>query len=246
MLNIVLPIAGRGSRFSAVGYVQPKPLIPVLGKPMIAFVVANLRPRRSHRFIFLALREHQEQWGVASILETAAPGCKIVWVDAVTQGAACTVLLAQDLIDNDQPLMIANTDQFVATDIDTYLAVGDGMDGLIMTFPAQDPKWSYVRRDVQGAVVEVVEKQVVSHEATVGIYNFARGSDFVAAAHAMVASDLRVNGEFYVAPTYNQLIAQGQSIGTFQIGAEGVGMHGLGTPDDLERFLRTAQHQEQA
>jgi dTDP-glucose pyrophosphorylase len=244
MLNIVLPIAGRGSRFSAVGYAQPKPLIPVLGQPMVAFVVDNLRPRRDHRFIFLALREQQAQWDIASTLEAAAPGCQIVWVDAVTQGAACTVLLAQDHIDNDQPLMIANTDQFVATDIDAYLAAGDGLDGLIMTFPAQDSKWSFVRRDAHGAVVEVVEKQVVSNEATVGIYNFARGADFVAAAKGMVAADLRVNGEFYVAPTYNQLIARGQSIGTFQIGAEGVGMHGLGTPDDLERFLRMAQHKE--
>jgi dTDP-glucose pyrophosphorylase len=245
MLNIVLPIAGRGSRFAQAGYVQPKPLIPVLGQPMIAFVVNNLRPSRAHQFIFLALREHQEKWDIASTLVRAAPGCNIVWVDSVTEGAACTVLLAREHIDNERPLMIANTDQFVDVDIDAYLAEGDRLDGLIMTFPAQDPKWSFVRRDTHGSVVEVVEKQVVSNEATVGIYNFARGYDFVAAAQDMVAADLRVNGEFYVAPAYNQLIAKGQSIGTFKIGAEGVGMHGLGTPDDLERFLRAAQHKEQ-
>jgi dTDP-glucose pyrophosphorylase len=241
MLNIVLPIAGRGSRFAKVGYAQPKPLIPVLGQPMIAFVVDNLRPRRDHRFIFLALREHQTQWDIASTLERAAPGCRIVWVDAVTEGAACTVLLAQAHIDNAQPLMVANTDQFVDTDINAYLAAGDGRDGLIMTFPANDPKWSFVRKNAQGAVVEVVEKQVVSNEATVGIYNFARGSDFVAAARNMIARDLRVNGEFYVAPTYNQLIAQGQAIATFAIGPEGQGMHGLGTPEDLELFLARSQ-----
>jgi len=239
VLNIVLPIAGRGSRFAAAGYPQPKPLIPVRGKPMIELVVENLRPARAHRVIFVALREHLERWDVASVLTRAAPGCAIVPVDAVTEGAACTVLLAQKWIDNDDPLMIANTDQFVVVDLDRYLAESDvaGCDGLIMTFAASDPKWSYVRKDVGGGIVEVVEKHVVSNEATVGIYNFRRGGDFVRAAKSMIARDLRVNGEFYVAPTYNQLIHEGAAIRSYAIESEGVGMHGLGTPEDLQRFL---------
>lgn len=242
MLNIVLPIAGRGSRFAAAGYAQPKPLIPVRGKPMIELVVENLRPARAHRVIFVALREHLERWDIGSVLRRIAPGCAIVPVDAVTEGAACTVLLAEALIDNGDPLMIANTDQFVVVDLDRYLAQsgdagGEGCDGLIMTFAASDPKWSYVRKDGEGRIVEVVEKQVVSNEATVGIYNFRRGGDFVRAAKSMVAQDLRVNGEFYVAPTYNQLIREGALIRSYAIDGEGVGMHGLGTPEDLQRFL---------
>lgn len=239
MLNIVLPIAGRGSRFAAAGYAQPKPLIPVRGRPMIELVVENLRPARAHRVVFVALREHLERWDIGSVLARAAPGCAIVPVDTVTEGAACTVLLAEALIDNDDPLMIANTDQYVVVDLDRYLAASDGAGcgGLIMTFAASDPKWSYVRKDAAGRIVEVVEKQVVSSEATVGIYNFRRGGDFVRAAKSMIARDLRVNGEFYVAPAYNQLIREGADIRSYAIEGEGVGMHGLGTPDDLQRFL---------
>jgi dTDP-glucose pyrophosphorylase len=239
VLNIVMPIAGRGSRFVQAGYSQPKPLIPVHGRPMIQFVVDNLRPSRPHHFIFLALREHLEQWNIGDTLKQAAPGCSIVVVDQVTEGAACTVLLAQQLIDDDAPLMIANTDQYVAAPVDRYLADTDtrGVDGLIMTFPASDPKWSFVRKNAAGDVIEVVEKKVVSNEATVGIYNFSRGADFVRAAHAMIAKDLRVNGEFYVAPVYNELIEAGMKIRSYEIGAEGVGMFGLGTPPDLEAFL---------
>ena len=239
MLNIVLPIAGRGSRFAVAGYTQPKPLIPVHGRPMIELVAENLRPARAHRVIFIALREHLEHWDIASVLSCAAPGCAIVAVDSVTEGAACTVLLAAEHIDNDEPLMIANTDQFVVVDLENYLARAEapGCDGLIMTFAASDPKWSYVRRDGAGRIVEVVEKQAVSREATVGIYNFRRGRDFVRAARRMIAADLRVNGEFYVAPTYNQLIGEGATIRSFAIEGEGVGMHGLGTPEDLQRFL---------
>lgn len=239
MLNIVLPIAGRGSRFAVAGYPQPKPLIPVRGRPMIELVVENLRPARAHRVIFVALREHLEQWDIGSVLARAAPGCAIVPVDTVTEGAACTVLLAEALIDNGDPLMIANTDQFVVVDLDCYLAESDsaGCEGLIMTFAASDPKWSYIRKDGDGRIVEVVEKQVVSNEATVGIYNFRRGRDFVRAARRMIAADLRVSGEFYVAPAYNQLIREGALIRSFAIEGEGVGMHGLGTPEDLQRFL---------
>jgi NDP-sugar pyrophosphorylase family protein len=238
-LNIVIPMAGRGSRFADAGYDVPKPLISVHGKPMIEWVVENLRPSRPHRFVFLCLAEHVRRYGMAARLAEIAPGCEIVTVDGVTEGAACTVLLARELIDTDAPLMAANSDQWVESDIDDYLRRSDdpALAGLIMTMWADHPKWSYVRLDDRGDVVEVVEKEVVSNEATVGIYNFARGSDYVRAADAMIARGLRVNGEFYVAPTYNQLIAEGSSVGFENIGCVEDGMYGLGTPVDLEAFL---------
>jgi NDP-sugar pyrophosphorylase family protein len=237
VLNIVVPMAGRGSRFADAGYTLPKPLIPVLGFPMIQVVISNLRPSIPHRFHFLLLREHAEHYQVDQKLRAWAPGCSLVYVDQVTEGAACTVLLARDLIDNDDPLMIANCDQYVDVDMDRYLASGQSASGLIMTMWADDRKWSFVRFDGSGRVVEVVEKQVVSNEATVGIYNFGRGRDFVRAADAMIRQDLRVNNEFYVAPVYNELIRDGLHPEIFNIGKAGDGMYGIGTPADLEDFL---------
>jgi NDP-sugar pyrophosphorylase family protein len=238
-MNIVIPMAGRGSRFASVGYDLPKPLIDVGGQPMIARVVENLRPSRPHRFVFLVLQEHLNAYDVAPTLDRLAPGCVIIPVSSVTEGAACTVLLARDVIDSNEPLMIANSDQWIDFDIDGYLTSLDegNLDGLIMTMWADHPKWSYVRFAENGNVREVVEKEVVSNSATVGIYNFARGADYVWAADEMISRDQRVSGEFYVAPTYNALIEHGARIGTVDVGAAGAGMYGLGTPEDLAEFL---------
>jgi len=238
MLNIVIPMAGRGSRFQKEGFKLPKPLIPVCGRPMIQRVIENLRPLRHHRFIFLCLQDHFAAYRIDEQLRQWAPGCVIVPVNQVTEGAACTVLLAKDEIDTDDPLMIANSDQWIDTDINDYLAVLDknDVDGLIMTMWADDPKWSFVRFDDSGTICEVVEKQVISNEATVGIYNFRHGKDFVAAAETMIRNNERVNNEFYVAPAYNGLIGAGQKIVHHNIGREADGMYGLGIPADLKLF----------
>jgi dTDP-glucose pyrophosphorylase len=239
ILNIVAPIAGRGSRFIKAGYALPKPLIPVHGMPMIEVVVNNIRPSEPHQFTFLCLQEHLDSTDLASVLEKAAPGSRAIPVRAVTEGAACTVLLARDFIDNDNPLMIANSDQWVDMDINDYLSVMDNerADGLVMTMWSDHPKWSYVDFDDNGRVHRLVEKEVVSNEATVGIYNFRRGSDFVKAADQMIAANLRVNNEFYVAPAYNQMIASGARIAIFNVGREYDGMYGMGIPTDLDKFM---------
>ena len=171
LINIVLPIAGRGSRFSEAGYKLPKPLIMVHGKPMIEVVVDNIRPLCNHRFIFVALKEHLDHLDMEKTLNRIAPGCVIIPVNNVTEGAACTVLLAKDYINNENQLMIANSDQWVDIDINNYLNELEiqEADGLIMTMTADDPKWSYVGFDENRNINRVVEKQVISTEATVGI-----------------------------------------------------------------------------
>jgi dTDP-glucose pyrophosphorylase len=249
VLQIVVPMAGRGSRFATAGYTIPKPLIPVGGRPMIHWIIENVRPRRAHQFTFICLAEHLEKFSeVPAALKGICPGCHIISVETVTQGAACTVLLAKEIINSDNPLMIANSDQIVDLDINEYLAAADAPDvgGLIMTFWADHPKWSYCRMRPDNSVCEVVEKQVVSNEATVGIYNFRKGRDFVRAAEQMIAKDLRVNGEFYVAPTYNPLIAEGAKIITARTGTERNGMYGLGIPEDLEFFKTTEYYRRRA
>lgn len=240
MLNIVIPMAGAGSRFASAGYTDPKPLIPVHGVPMIKVIIDNLRPAQPHRYIFICQRAHDAEYGLAEKLAAWAPSCAVVLLDGLTEGAACTVLAAKEFIDSDDQLMIANSDQYVEVPVDTYLAGMNtqSLDGLIMTMASSDPKWSFVGIDEQRLVTRVVEKEVISNEATVGIYNFKRGLDFVRAAERMIAQDLRVNGEFYVAPAYNQLVQDSKRVGIFNVGAEGKGMHGLGIPSDLEAFVK--------
>lgn len=234
MLNIVVPMAGRGSRFVEAGYTLPKPLIEIHGRSMIEFVTNNIRPVQPHRFIYICQEEHVKQYNLAKKLSKIAPGCKIITVDHITEGAACTVLLAAQYIDNDDELMIANSDQYVDTDINAYLAAMDSHDGLIMTMPSDDPKWSYICYDEDGFVTLVREKEVISNQATVGIYNYRKGSDFVHYAREMIARNIRVNGEFYVAPVYNEMVEAGKKLVYRDVGAK---MFGLGTPADLDAFL---------
>lgn len=232
-------MAGAGLRFQKAGYKVPKPLITVRGKPMIQVVIGNLRPACEHRFIFICQNTHAEEYSLKSKLKDWAPGSEIVVIDELTDGAACTVLKAKHLIDTEDELMIANSDQYVDVDMNRYLRHGwdENLDGLIMTMRALDPKWSYVLVGEGGFVEKVVEKEVVSNEATVGIYNFKSGKEFVAAADEMIALDMRVNGEFYVAPVYNKLIEKKARVGVYNIGTVGNGMYGLGIPADLEWFL---------
>lgn len=234
MLNIVIPMAGRGSRFAKAGYEMPKPLIDIYGHPMIEYVTVNIRPKCEHRFIYICQEEHLEKYGLAEELKRMSPGCEIVTIDHITEGAACTVLLAEKFIDNDDELMIANSDQYVDTDINEYLAAMGEQDGLIMTMPADDPKWSFIKYDEEGNVTMVREKEVISNEATVGIYNYRHGRDFVKYAHQMIDKNIRVNNEFYVAPVYNEMIAAGLKIGFCDVGAK---MFGLGIPEDLNYFM---------
>lgn len=236
MLNIVVPMAGRGSRFVKAGYEMPKPLIDMFGHPMIEYVTRNITPMCEHRFIFICQEEHLKKYALARKLEEIAPDSAVVTVDHITEGAACTVLLAEKYIDNEEPMMIANSDQYVDTDINVYLASIKENDGLIMTMPASDPKWSFIKYDEKGFVTMVREKEVISNEATVGIYNYRRGSDFVQYAHQMIEKDIRVNNEFYVAPVYNEMIEAGRKVVFCDVGAK---MYGLGIPEDLELFMQT-------
>lgn len=205
---------------------------------MIRWVIENLKPKTPHQFIFIGQKSHIDAFDLSPKLRAWAPGCHVIGLDAMTQGAACTALEASRFIDDAHPLMIANCDQYVDADIDDYLGQLQlrQLSGLLMTMKAFDPKWSFVTLDAQNLVTRVVEKKRVSDIATVGIYNFARGCDFVRAAKQMIAKNLRVNNEFYVAPVYNELIEEGARIGIYDIGQEFMGMYGLGTPKDFQQF----------
>lgn len=234
MLNIVIPMAGRGSRFSKEGYVLPKPLIDVKGKTMIERVINNLKPNQAHKFIFVCQESHLKEYNLETIIANSTDNYEIVAINTITDGAARTVLMSKKYINNCNELMIANCDQYVDININDYLKEIKGKDGLIMTMPAHDPKWSYIKYDESKRVTLVREKEVISNEATVGIYNFSKGSDFVYFAEQMIKKNIKVNNEFYVAPVYNEMIENNMNIGFYDIGQS---MYGLGTPADLKEFL---------
>jgi beta-phosphoglucomutase-like phosphatase (HAD superfamily)/dTDP-glucose pyrophosphorylase len=232
-LNVLIPMAGAGSRFAQAGYTFPKPLIEVRGKPMIQVVVENLNIEAN--YIFLVQKEHYETYNLKYLLNLIAPNCKIVQVDGLTEGAACTTLLAKEHIDNDAPLVMANSDQFVEWNSNEcmYAFSADSIDGGILTFKATHPKWSYAKLDDDGFVSEVAEKKVISDEATVGIYYWRHGSDYVKYAEQMIKKDIRTNGEFYTCPVFNEAIGDDKKIRVKTIDK----MWGIGTPEDLNYFL---------
>jgi len=232
-MNIVIPMSGLGSRFTAAGYADPKPLIPVFDKRMIEVVVENIGI--DGRYIFIVQKDHSEKYNLKEILSNLSYDCKIIEIDYTTEGAACTVLLAEEFINNETQLIIANSDQYVEGNIKEFVNSCAGTtDAGILTFKASDPKWSYAKCIDGGDIVsEVAEKEVISDNATVGIYYWRQGQDFVQSAKKMIEKDIRVNNEFYVCPTFNQLIQQGRKVKIHEIDK----MWGLGTPEDLEEFL---------
>lgn len=232
-------MAGKGSRFANAGYELPKPFIDVCGQPMIKVVIDNLSPRRPHRFIFICQNEHLKKYNAKALIESYCKDSIIIGIDGYTEGQLCTALLASNYINNDEPVMTANTDQYIDCDINDYLDEIDSrnLDGMIMTMKADDPKWSFAKVDSNGIVLETAEKKVISDEATVGIYNFKTGKDFVRSGENLIKKNIRTNGEFYICPCYNELIKEGKRIGIYNIGTEKKGMYGLGIPDDLKYFL---------
>ena len=232
-LNVLIPMAGAGSRFEKAGYTFPKPLIEVKKKPMIQVVVENLNIKAN--FIYVVQKSHREKYNLDALLSLITPGCKVVETEGMTEGAACTALLAKDYINSSSPLFFANSDQFVEWDSNEFLYKMNetDADGGIVSFTATHPKWSFAKVNEQGLVTEVAEKKPISNIATVGYYYWKHGSDFVKYAEQMIKKDIRVNGEFYVCPVFNEAILDSKQIRTFNVG----GMWGLGTPEDLKYYL---------
>ncbi|ACM63670.1 glycosyltransferase, family 2 [Campylobacter lari RM2100] len=238
MINVVIPMAGLGSRFAKAGFLKPKPFIDVLGKPMIIRVLENLYIPNAN-YILIARKEHLESEQVLVEYIRSNFNAYFIGIDKLTEGTVCTVLYAKKIIDNDTPLLIANSDQIVDMDINEYIkdCVDRKLDGSILTFidGEKNPKWSFVKLDSHNIVEYVKEKEAISDIATVGIYYFNRGNIFVNSAINMIIENDRVNGEFYTCPTYNYAIKDKAKIGIYNIDYKQ--MHGIGTPEDLQKYI---------
>jgi HAD superfamily hydrolase (TIGR01509 family) len=231
--NVLIPMAGAGSRFALAGYTFPKPLIEVRQKPMIQVVIENLNIKAN--YIYIVQKEHYEKYNLKFVLNLITPNCQIVQVDGLTQGAACTTLLAKDYINNDKHLLIANSDQYIEWNSNNfyYSIINNKSDGTVVTFESTHPKWSFVKLDHQDYISEIAEKKPISNIATVGLYYWNKGSEYVKYAEKMIKNEIRVNNEFYVAPVYNEAIKDGLKFRTYNIEK----MWGLGTPEDLKIYL---------
>jgi NDP-sugar pyrophosphorylase family protein len=237
-MNIVIPMAGAGSRFSQAGFHKPKPFIDVAGKPMIVRVLENLAYPDA-RYILLARQEHMDaETELVREIERSF-NATFIPINQLTEGTACTLLYAREYINGNSPLLIANSDQIVDLRIADFVddCKRRQLDGSILTFidPHRDPKWSFAKLGPDGRVTEVREKEAISEYATVGIYLYTRGSDFVNAAIDMIIRRERVNNEYYACPTYNYAIDAGRKIGIYNIPV--AAMNGIGTPEDLASYL---------
>lgn len=232
-LNVIIPMAGAGSRFEIEGYKLPKPLIDVMGEPMIKVVVDSLNIDAN--FIFIVQKKHRELYDIDSTLKNIVSKYSIIEVDGLTEGAACTVLTCKDLINNDNPLLIANSDQWIDWNVTDFFdeMKNKNADGGILTFESDSPKHSYVKI-VDGFISQVAEKKVISNNATVGVYYWKTGKSFIESSEQMISKNIRTNNEFYLCPSYNELILNGGKV----ISYDTKEMIGMGTPEELNNFLR--------
>lgn len=235
-MKILIPMAGEGSRFASQGYKPPKPLINIKNKPMIQCVVENLSFDNAE-YIFLVRKKHLNQYEDLNkkLSEITNEKYKIVEVDSLTEGAACTALLAKQYINNDEDLLIANSDQIIEYEEKNFCILKSlcDVDAIVFTFKDTNPKWSFVKVNSKGFITEVAEKKPISDIATCGIYWYRKGSDFVKYAEKMISKNVRVNNEFYIAPVYNELLLDNKSLIPFYVSK----MHGVGTPEDLKKYL---------
>jgi dTDP-glucose pyrophosphorylase len=232
-MNIVIPMAGLGSRLPPSTYGTIKPLIPINGTPMINLVVDSLALKGHHIFIY---REDEYSAELKKTLHQINGQFTIISLEELTRGPAETCLAAQNLIDNDEELVIANADQIMWWKSEPFLnaAQTSYLDGVVVTYTSTAERNSYARLDREGFVSEIREKRVISSIALSGIHYWRRGKDFVSSAKKMIDEGNQEHGEFYVGPTYNYLIERGCKIGTYHIPEY---QHNpVGVPEDLDRY----------
>jgi len=234
-MNILIPMAGRGSRFKESGYTDSKPFIDVNGKPMIQRVIENLNIEfdSDYEFVIICLREDYDRYDFSIFDDIIGhENWEVICLPDVTEGAAQTILTAEQYINNDTPMLSFNSDQMIEYDEGVWDSF-ERYDGGIPCFWGDSTDWSYAKVGDDGFVVEVAEKVQISNDATAGYYYWSKGSDFVKYAEQMIEENSRTNGEFYVAPVYNWAIRDGKKIGIYMVDK----LYSLGTPEHLEEYL---------
>ena len=236
MVNVLIPMAGPNLFFSEAEFPFPKPLIEIRGKTMIEHVVENFSSLAvPHRFVFVVRSSDCRKYHLDSTLSLITNNqCRIVRLDSETQGAACSALMATPLIGNQTSLIISNFDQLFDQSLNKLIFEFHDADAGVVTFDSVHPRWSYVRLDEDGFVIETAEKRPISRRAIAGLYYFRHGFDFVEAAMRTIRKGSSVNGHFYIAPTLNELILEGKKIRAKA--ADNGRYHTFYTPRKIEEF----------
>jgi len=243
-MNIVIPMAGAGSRFTVAGYDTLKPFIPIHGKMMIEHVLESLYVENATTILIVQASFYQDYPEALDILKQKFQ-VHIITVERLTQGAACTALACHELINNNEPVVFADADNFYAPNVfQAFLADAQArqLDGSLLTFPSQNPCFSYVEMDASGYATQTKEKEPISSHAICGVYLFNRGADFVNCAIDMMIYGDTTKNEYYMSNVYNYAIKKGRRIGCFDIPAEA--FQCVGTPEQLEAFLARTERTE--
>ncbi len=237
-MNVLILMAGTHPSFEQAGYGFPRNLVQAKGKPVLQLVLENLLPLQTMGAKLCALinRDEDRRFHTGRVLQLIHPEISIQRVEGKTSGALCTALLGIDHIAGDEPLVITNGD--ILMDCDLCGAIADfqarDLDGGTITFKDIHPRWSFVKLDESGYVIEAAEKRPISHHATTGFYYFRRGQDFLEAAFRSLQKDAHVEGSFYICPIFNEMILLQQRIGTWPI--ERSRYHTLKTADDVRNY----------
>jgi dTDP-glucose pyrophosphorylase len=236
MIQVLMPAAGGARPFTEAGHRFPKPLIEVLGQPLVAYAVASARPAEPHRFVFVVSAADAGRYHLDATLQLLAPDCAVRLTEKPTAGALCTALLAIDELDPDKPLLLANADQWLRHGCAAALADfrDRDLDVGIVTFNALHPRWSFVAVGRDGLVIETAEKRPISNLATVGLYYYRTASLFLRSAEQALRKNVTVNGQFFIVPAINQLILEGARVGHHAMANDD--FFPLGVPSDVQRF----------
>ena len=231
-VNVLIPMAGVGKRFTDAGYTLPKPLLPLGNKTMIEAVVENLSDP-TFNFIFVINNEQIEQSAIQKIL----PNITLIEVAGTPQGPAMSCMCASSLINNDDRLIITNCDQIIEdfsyNSLKNFCDYNK-VDGVVGTFHSASPKNSYIKVNDDNEIIEIREKQVISSTATNGLHYWTHGKYFVESLGQMIGNRDTVNNEYYVAPSYNYMIKRGMTVKPFHYN-----MHfPIGTPQDYENYKK--------
>lgn len=246
MINILIPLGGKSQFFGNEEYPFPKPVIEIAGKPMIQLVLENVMAlNREKKFIFIVKEEDCSKYHLDKTLQLLTNNnCSIIRLSGDTKGAACSALMAITHINNDDSLLVYNGDQILDIDFNDVFHTLESkkLDGGLVCFESVHPKWSYARLDANGKVIETAEKRPISKNAIAGFYYFKHGKDFVHAAMKSIENDAHVNGLFYIAPVYNQLVLDGKDLEIIKINPEQY--HSFYSPQKIEEYEKHLECQK--